>query len=169
MKNKELGKIRAKRIKELMAREKITQQKLAEMIGTTQQRLCSNLKNGIITETRVNDIHEVFPQYNLDWLLGHGEFATQRDKNIAVLTRSKNDSNTMLSALIGLAKLSGFKVEVNPNAFGGNVESVFNAVHGNYITFSREGKKVSLSVTDLNRLENKLCDYVEFELIHMCE
>lgn len=169
MKDKKLGKIRADRIKELMKREGITQQNLADKIGTTQQRLCSNLKTGTITDTRVYDIHEAFPEYNLDWLLGHGEFATQRDKNIAVLTQSQNESDTMLSALIGLAKLTGFNIEVNSDVSSNNAETLLKAVHGNYITFSREGKKVSLSITDLNRLENKLCDYVEFELIHMCE
>lgn len=172
-KDLELRPIRAKNIRKLLKDEHLTQKQFGEILGGAvpidARNISKMLSNGKITADMCSRIHKAFPKYSLAWLLGEEEYPTQTEKNNAVSQEIHDETVTMHTALFSLAKLSGFKIEMNSNISSKNAETLIRAIHGNYITFSRDGKKVSLSVTDLNRLENKLCDYVEFELIHMCE
>lgn len=161
------GKIRANRIKELMKREGITQDELAQKIGSSQQRLSADLKNGSISEKRCYTIHEYYPKYRVEWLLGHIKHATIADELSDAIRTSQNENEIMLSALFGLAKLAGFQIEQNVPLPSGN--AINDYIHEQLagVTISRDNKKISLPTPELNALENKLCDWLEFELLHM--
>lgn len=161
------GKIRADRINELMKREGITQEELANKIGSSQQRLSADLKKGSISEKRCYTIHEYFPKYSVEWLLGRKKHATISDELSDALKTSQNENEVMLSALFGLAKLSGFQIEQNVPSPSGSAINDFIRGQLAGVTISRDGKKINLSAPDLNALENKLCDWLEFELLHM--
>lgn len=162
-----IGKIRARNINELMKREGITQGELAQTIGSSQQRLSADLSSGSISEKRCYTIHEYYPKYDVKWLLGLKEHATVADELSDAIRTSQNETEIMLSALFGLAKLSGFKIEQNtPCKQDGDISHFFRNLRAG-ITISRDGKQISLSSTDLHALENKLCDWLEFELLHM--
>lgn len=162
-----IGNIRADRIRELMKREHITQTELAEKIGTSQQRLSANLKKGSISEQRCRDIYKLFPEYDLEWLLGLSEHPNIKYEFVAALQKSEEENVVMLSALFGLARLSGFQISQNKPCPEDNdaIHALRNCHAG--VTISRDGRKVSLSLSELSALEYKLCDYVEFELSHM--
>lgn len=163
-KKKEINPIRAERLKKLIEREGIRQIELARLINRTQQNISKviNLK-AALTEDNAQFIISAFPEYRIEWLLGYDDVMLKTDYFAKTLKKAQGESEIMERALFGLAALSGFAINPTNPASDRSVESILKAIKGG-ITFSRDGKNVSMSLTELNDFENELCDYVEMRL-----
>lgn len=78
----------------------LTQEKLAKMIYVSQQ-IISRIKKGQadLTEPMAIKIHEVFPEYRLQWLLGIDNYKTDKERLSATFTR-ENESLSIVEELI---------------------------------------------------------------------
>lgn len=82
-KRSEINPIRAERVKTILDRENINQQKLADLIFQTQQNV-SRILTGKqpLTEDTARQIVEAFPDsgYRIQWLLGYDDVMTYNDE-----------------------------------------------------------------------------------------
>ena len=128
------------------------------VIGVVEySKYCSNDNSSLSNEFKKNS--DVFLE-----LLKNSGFL---DELSDAIRTSQNENEIMLSALFGLAKLAGFQIEQNVPLPSGN--AINDYIHEQLagVTISRDNKKISLPTPELNALENKLCDWLEFELLHM--
>ena len=65
-----------------MEKEKIdTQEEFAQKIGTSQQNQSRILKSEKISEQKIQDIIDAFPDYRKEWLLGYDDVPTHSEKH----------------------------------------------------------------------------------------
>ena len=163
----EINPERAKRFKMLIEREKLTQSALSEKIHLSQQAISHIFteKNALTEETARNIIN-AFPEYRLEWLLGYDDYMTHKEYLAAQYRKGMSEAEALESAFFSLASLSGFEIAPTDPATDKKPENIVNAIQAGF-TISRDGKSVTLSLSDLNALENELCDYLEFRLLHI--
>ena len=163
--------IKIKRVKEIMELEGFrSNRKFCEKIGYKASNF-SNAMNGRdrVGNSLIDKIVSAFPEkgYRAAYLRGEDDYLTNADMNMAALNIGSKEADILEYAFFGLAKLNGFVIENNlPCPQDREAENAIKNLYAGY-TVKRDGKNVSLSWTDLNALENKLCDYLEFELLHM--
>ena len=71
--------LRAERITELMQREGLNQNTLAEALNKSQQNISRILTSKKVSEQTVRDIVDRFPEYREEWLLGYDEIPTHKE------------------------------------------------------------------------------------------
>lgn len=179
----DIKEVKIAHLKAIMKNEGLSGNKFAKKLKTkTGEPLKpSNLSNYLtgkkeVFDTLASQIMDAFPDshYRRAYILGLDEYMTDADyanaswdKSLDTLKEGQRESVIMENALFSLAELSGFKIEQNvPCPQDGDIEHFVRNLHAG-ITVSRDGKHVSLSLTDLRALEKKLCDWLEFELLHM--
>ena len=163
----EINPLRAQRIKELIEIEHISQTEFASRIFQTQQNVSRilNLKSGLTEET-ARDIVKAFPGTRIEWLLGYDNYRTEADKFAAAVTDAQSEAALMESGLFALAAVAGFTVQPTEPQPDNSVRSILNAIKTG-VTFTRDGKSVSMSLAELNTFENELADYVALRLSYM--
>lgn len=106
---------RASRIKTLLKREnqkekdrakvtgekplKINQAYLADLLDRDPQNLSRDLVSGKISEKTCRKIGELFPEYNVMWLLGDSDFMLITDLEKDLIQRSDETNNACLQIL----------------------------------------------------------------------
>lgn len=149
-------------------KEKYSQTAFAKDIGHSQQNISEiiNLKHGLTEET-AHDIIRVFPDYRIEWLLGYDDYMTESDKLASLIKNMKEETNLMEKGLYCFLKLYGFSVaEADYKKIGDPVIDKIREVHSG-ITISRDGKKTTLSLTELRDFQNEIGEYIELRLKHM--
>lgn len=155
--------LRADRIKELMRREKLSQEKLGEALHMAQQNISRILKSAKISEETIDCIVDAFPNYRKQWLLGYDaiptveEWERQKVQSLFTLNTARKESDLLYLGSCAFASLNGYIIET-PSAEGeAEVETVITALHNGYI-IKKDGKSIRLSVDEMNLFENMLCD-----------
>ena len=98
----EINPVRADRVKTILERENVTQQRLAELIFQTQQNISRIMqKKQPLTEETAKAIIAACPEYRIEWLLGYDDIMTQTDE-IRVLINNKVDAAEAIHQLIFL-------------------------------------------------------------------
>lgn len=168
-KKTEINPIRAERVKKLIEREGISQIDLATLIFQTQQNVSRiiNLKTALTEET-AQAIISAFPGkgYRIEWLLGYDDAMTTAEQFSNAIQTMNKEGELLHRGFMSFAKLSGFNVDVAPIAGNETLEETFQNMK-EHCTITRDGKSVTLSLSELNAFENELCDYIEFRLLHM--
>lgn len=163
----EINPKRAENVKKLIEAEKITQTELADRIHMTQQNISRIVQmKQPLTEETARHIIEQYPKYRIEWLLGYDDYMTTADYLLAVTAQCQAEEQVMNTAFFGLARLSGFSMELNRKYYDNSLEGLFQTIKS-AVTFSRDGKSVTLSLADINEIENELCDIVEARLKRM--
>ena len=90
---------RVPRIKELMKREGIKQVDLADDLGMEPQNFSRILRTGKVSEKTCKKIVNLYPEYQLEWLLGYSDSMTQTEE-LKSLIHNKVDSAEALNQLI---------------------------------------------------------------------
>ena len=112
----------------LIKEQDISKRELARLLCTTPQTI-SKACNGIrLTKTLAEDIVELFPEYNIGWLLGYSNLKYKEDvaqeylKELLVHQEARMKEETPLDTIARLACDAGFDVffdgrtmEINPN------------------------------------------------------
>ena len=172
-KRTEINPKRAERLKTLIDHEKdlhggdFSQTAFAKSIHMTQQNVSRSIqmRQGLTEET-ARHIIEQYPDYRIEWLLGYDDYMTTADYLLAVTAQCQAEEQVMNTAFFGLARLSGFSMELNRKYYDNSLEGLFQTIKS-AVTFSRDGKSVTLSLADINEIENELCDIVEARLKRM--
>lgn len=87
------------RIRELLKREGIPQCKLADDIDRDAKHFSRDMCSGKVSEKTCRKIIEVYPDYNLEWLLGISDKMLKKDLNREYV-KNIDDMNQALSAVL---------------------------------------------------------------------
>lgn len=108
-----------KRVKLLLEKEKMTHERLGELIGMSPQHI-SRIVNGHATlyEDVARRIIDVFPEYELSWLLGFSDYPTQEIRREEIQRQREDAKDYVLldlaeQGMIRLAQASEWKVYKN--------------------------------------------------------
>lgn len=166
-KKTEINPVRAERVKKIIELEGISQQDFAKRIPMTQQNVSRivNLKTALTEET-AQDIVTAFPKYRIAWLLGYDDYMTFADQLTGVIRETDKEAALLHNGLLSFAQLSGFQIDFHPITGTDSLATTFQNIK-EHCTISRDGKSVTLSMTELNNLENELCDQIETRLRYM--
>ena len=172
-KKTEINPVRAERVKKIIELEGISQQDFAKLIFRTQQNVSRivNLKTALTEET-AQAIVKAFPKYRIAWLLGYDDYMTIADQPTLadqlteVIRETDREATLLHNGLLSFAQLSGFQIDFHPITGTDSLATTFQNIK-EHCTISRDGKSVTLSMTELNNLENELCDQIETRLRYM--
>lgn len=182
----DIKEVKIAHLKAIMTNEGLTQNKFAKKLKTKTGETVkpSNLSNYLtgkkeVYDTLASQIMDAFPDkhYRRAYILGLDEYMTDSDyvraswsKIFNGLDSIRQESFVKEHALFSLASIAGFQIKpIEPEATEGQPQNFVRQYHSAGVTISKDGKKVSLCLKDLDLLENKLRDYLEFELLHMLE
>ncbi len=174
-KRTEIDPKRAERLKILIDHEKelrngkFSQTQFAKSIHMTQQNVSRIIQmHQALNEQTAKDIIEQYPKYRVEWLLGYDDYMTPADYLLAVTAQCQEEEQVMNTAFFGLARLCGFSMELNRKYYDNSLDldGLFQTIKST-ITFSRDGMSVTLSLAEINEIENELCDIVEARLKRM--
>ncbi len=162
--------LRVDRMKKLMDREKLSQEKLGEKLAMSQQAISRILNSKKVSEGTIIRIVEAFPNYRKQWLLGYDdiptveEWALRMNQSILHLNTAQNEGEVLFHALSALASLNGFVV--NSQSFSGEPEDVVHALYTAY-SIEKDGKVINLSVDEMNLLENEINDFAKSRIDYL--
>ena len=155
--------LRAERIKELMRREKLSQAKLGKRLYKEQQNISRILKSAKISEETIDCIVDAFPSYRKQWLLGYDDIPTVEElerrkvQSLLALNTAHKESDLLFLGSCAFASLNGYIIEAPDIEGEREVEEVISAIRDGY-TIKRGKERIKLSVEEMNRFENMLCN-----------
>ncbi|MBQ6519717.1 MAG: helix-turn-helix transcriptional regulator [Anaerolineaceae bacterium] len=167
-KKTEMNPVRSDRVKKIIEIEKLTQKEFGKRIGYTQQNISRIVqKKQPLTEEAARLIVETFPKYRIEWLLGYDDHMTTADAFLNAIQEINEEGRLLHQGFFSLAKLSNFQIDITPlSGESGTIADTFRNMK-KYCTIARDGKTVTLTLSELNDFENELCEYVELRLSHM--
>ena len=144
-------------MKELRIASNYTQSELAEKLYYSTKYIgdLENARRRITPQNaeRIANIFNIDAKYLLDENI---KFKTLLDQLHTISTESENENRLMFNAIICLAALDDYKVELQDIYGGDKLTDIFER-QKELMTFYRNGKKVfSLSLEDANRFGNAM-------------
>lgn len=166
--------IRGLRLKQICEEQDIKQIQLSEIIHISQQAISSMIKGtATVTVETVNLVTRAFPEYRKEWLLGLDDYKTEADRKRAIaeqfsqtIDTMKYEGDLLYTGLCAFALLNQFEITPPQTKNTGSIENYFRAVKAGY-QIAKGEQFVSLSVEEMNRFENEVCDFVELKLKHL--
>lgn len=160
----------AERLKKLCEDERIKQKELSEKILLSPQTISKIInKKSSLTEDNAKRIIDLYPQYRFEWLMGYDPYKTTAELNIAILSQAQQEGDKLLLGLQAFASLSGYEILIPLSASGSrDVMEIVEAINHGY-SITHAGKTVFISIDNMNRLQNEICDFVEFKLQKIVE
>lgn len=113
----------SKNLETLIEDQGITKKQLAEMIPTSVQTI-SKACNGVrLTKDKAERIVELFPEYNIAWLIGWSNVKLKADadaaklnENLAIAEAYLDIENKFFSSICYLSNFAGYKATYNNGA-----------------------------------------------------
>lgn len=170
----EINPIRGLRLKQICEEQKITQKQLSNVIHITQQSI-SSMVNGTATVTveTADLVTMAFPEYRKEWLLGLDDYKTEADVQRAraeqftqAIDVMEYEGSLLYTGLCAFARLNGIEITPPKTRETGSLENYFRNIKAGYM-IAKGGQAISLSVEEMNRFENEVCDFVELKLKHL--
>ena len=174
--NPEMG----KRLSKWLSDIHMTQSELANELGYTQQHISNIItgkKNISVEFAQSVSQRTKKPVYNEDgtligydtvnpqWLLCLSDFRSDAEKLTLAFQEVEHETEYLHAGLVCFASLSGYQVTIpsREDLSGLKLEDVFEKIKTGF-TIEKDGAKISLSIDEMNRFENHLCDMIENEL-----
>ena len=160
----EINPIRAERIKIIIDRENINQQKLAELIFQTQQNISRIIqKRQPLTEETAQAIIRAFPEYRIQWLLGYDDVMTVNDE-ISGYFLLKNKAADGMWAIIEKSLVKQGKSLRFVHRQGQHVDASERVRADCYYSIvDRTGNEIKrLSSVEMIEFEEKIQEYCDF-------
>lgn len=164
-----------KRLKELCETEGITQVQLAKEVFLSQQTVSKIIKgHSSMTEETARRVHDKYPAYPFEWLMGYSDYKTTGELLANTISQCQREGDLLMVGFRAFAQLSGYDIKfTSPPTLHGEkrsapVEEWLKMVKDGYTIYGN-GKTATISIEELNRLQNEICDFVEFKLNRLCE
>lgn len=163
-----------KRLKELCEAEGITQAQLAKQVFLSQQTVSKIVKGrSSMTEETARRVHDKYPAYPFEWLMGYSNFKTTGELFASKLSQCQHEGELLMIGLRAFAQLSGYEITFAAPALSADqrtapVETWLKMFREGYTVSGKEGS-ITISLEDMNRLQNEICDFVEFKLNRLYE
>lgn len=129
-----------------------------EALAKTQRGNLNAKLNGnrTITLDDAKRIAEIFPGTFVEFILSGG-YENVQDQLAGIINDNQKEAVLLDTAFLSLAKLGGFSIEKFGMA-SGDIENVISSLH-DYTVITSEGNRYSLSLKQVNQLENIICDH----------
>lgn len=171
----EINPLWGERLKILCKDQKITQAQLAKEVFLSQQTISKIVKgHSSLTEQTARLITEKYPMYPFEWLMGYSDYRTSAELLANTISQCQHEGDLLMVGFKAFAQLSGYSIKfTSPPTLHGEkrsapVEEWLKMVKDGY-TISGGGKSAVISIEEMNRLQNEICDFVEFKLNRICE
>lgn len=157
------------RLKTLLDEYNMSQAKLCRVadISTTHvNRIIKGKEN--LTDAMAEIIAKAFPEENpellQEWLMGRNDFKDIKGQFSDVKDQLQNENYLLMNGLNCFAQLSGFTIEftTKENEHDDFEKRIHHYTDG--YTITRNDDSIQLSLIEMNRLQNEICDYIEFTL-----
>ena len=160
----------AERLKMLCDDEGITQKDLSKKIHISPQTISKIMnKRASLTEDNAKRIIDIYPKYRFEWLMGYDPYKTRSDLNFAILSHAEQQGDKLLLGLQSFASLSGYEISCPLSSSDSKaVKEIVDAIKLGY-EINHHGKTAFISIDNMNRLQNEICDFVEFKLKKIVE
>ena len=160
----------AERLKMLCDDEGITQKDLSKKIHISPQTISKIInQRSSLTEDNAKRIIDLYPKYRFEWLMGYDPYKTTSELNLAILSQAQQEGDKLLLGLQAFASLCGYEISLPLSANGSkDAMEIVEAIKLGY-AINRKGKTVYISIDNMNRLQNEICDFVEFKLKKIVE
>lgn len=165
---KEIALLRGERVKELLKRYGWTQARLAEELNGMPESVLNAKLNGkrTLTEGDAIQIANIFPPVKVGWIMGVDRFPTQGEEMQGVLDQARQEGHLLNIGFGAFASLIGYSVTPPQLPETAHVNTMISILNQGY-TLGKDGKTVSLSITEMNRLQNRICDHIGTELKYL--
>ncbi len=100
------------------------------------------------------------------FLLGETDFETETAHFQSVIDTMHHEGNLLYTGLCAFALLNQFEITPPKTRNTGSLENYFRNVKAGY-KIARGEQAISLSIEEMNRFENEVCDFVELKLKHL--
>ena len=170
----EINPLWGERLKTLCKDQKITQAQLAKEVFLSQQTISKIVKgHSSLTEQTAHLITEKYPMYPFEWLMGYSDYRTNAELLANTISQCRYESDLLMVGFRAFAQLSGYKITfTSPAVSDGQrkapVEAWLKMFQEGY-TISNGEESGTISLEDMNRLQNEICDFVEFKLKRICK
>ncbi len=100
------------------------------------------------------------------FLLGETDFETETARFHSVIGTMKHEGNLLYTGLCAFAMLTDYEVTPPNLSNTGSFENYFKQMKAGY-RITKGNQTVTLSLEEMNRFENEVCDFVELKLKHL--
>lgn len=104
-----------------------------------------------------------WPEYPIDWLRGYVLGKTPKENFAKTLDKANRETEMMFEAVGCLARLNGYETN-SPFYDADSIEGMVDAIKCQFVTFSKGGNTISLSMDDCYELCNEFVDYAGMRL-----
>lgn len=167
----ELPRTPAGRLKMLRDERGLTQEELATEIQNLQEKPTCSENQISYLETGSRKISakyaELFSKFfnvDADFILCRDDYRNSRYRFFGVMEELNEEGALLLTGINSFAALCGYKITAAP--LSGDIEDTLRAIKAAY-TIEKDGQTVRLSLEEMNRLENEVCDMIETRLKYL--
>lgn len=165
--SEELSRLRGERVKSLLKRYGWTQKQLANKLNISETALNAKLNAGrTLTEDDATEIAKLFPPVEVGWIMGIKNYPTKGEETASVIQQAKDEAELLNIGFGAFATLIGYSITPPQIQTPGPIEDVLSVIRQGY-TISKDNSTIKLSISDMNRLQNKICEHVEIELKYL--
>ena len=158
-------KLRASRIRTLLDREGLKQKDLADRLDIEPQNLSRSLVSGNVSEKMCRNIGDLFPKYNVMWLLGDSDIMLTEEIRQDFIARSHAADNACLqlldSALREVCSREGIEIPTIDNIpeillLQGQLRDFADSLMWNYVRHREHSHFWGTLDQELDTIERKL-------------
>lgn len=167
--------IAGKRLREWRKKLNLTQEMLAEKIGELPENNGKDRSDKQIGYME-RGIREISPEYARllgkalgilpEYLLVEVDYATEAEHFSNVINAMNNEGDLLYTGLCAFALLNQFEITPPITRNTGSLENYFRNIKAGY-KIAKGEQAISLSIEEMNRFENEVCDFVELKLKHL--
>ena len=160
------------RLKQLLDEYDMTQTQLSEIenVGLSRTTINQVIKgHKTLSEASANEIVQAFPNENpkllKEWLMGRTDYRNTKEQLFSTMDEVHREGSLLSAGLSAFANLCGFSI-TDASPLDKDNPSLENFIRniGDGHTISRNGDSVTLTPLQMNKLQNEICDYIEFTL-----
>ena len=165
----ELSKKRGDNVKKLLKQYGWTQGQLAKELRIAPTNLNAKLNGSrTLTDYDAELIAKLFPPVRAEWIMGTERFPTQGQDNWEVIQQARQEGELLNLGFCAFASLVGYTVsppQITADEPMSSEEALSAIQKGFTISIGEEC--ISLSIEEMNRLQNKICDHIKNELDYL--
>lgn len=100
------------------------------------------------------------------YLLAETDYETEAARFYSVIDDMNQEGNLLYSGLCAFAMLTDYEITPPNFSNASSLQSYFDEMNSGY-KITKSNQTVTLSLEEMNRFENEICDFVELKLIHL--
>ena len=100
------------------------------------------------------------------YLLDETDYETEAARFYSVIDDMNQEGNLLYSGLCAFAMLTDYEITPPNFSNASSLQAYFDEMNSGY-KITKSNQTVTLSLEEMNRFENEICDFVELKLIHL--